>query len=151
MALSTRAVLRWEDAGGYGNKTIFKGNASMTSGKIKTFMTAVIAHSNASLLTYKLENPEVTDLAAAAVDAQFNHVKDQIRLKFNVIEVADGDMSTKIITIPAPKVASLDDAEGSWVFDSAEGATLATALATCAGWATVTYSGSKFVSKIVKD
>jgi Na+(H+)/acetate symporter ActP len=151
MALSTRAVLRWEDAGGYGNKTTFKGDASMTAAKIKTFMTAVIAHSNASLLTYKLENPEITDLMAAAVDAQFNHVKDQIRLKFNVIEVADGDMTTKILTIPAPKVASLDDSEGSWVFDVTSGGTLATALATCAGWSSVTFSGSKFVSKIVKD
>lgn len=152
MAQSTRAVLRWQGIGGPVTKTTFKGAASMTSAKIKTFMTAVIAHSNANLLSYKLENPAVTDLSSAAVDAQFNHTKDQCLLKFTCVEVADGDASVKIITLPAPKLASLDDdGDGSWMFDLTEGATLATALATCTGWDSVTFSGSKFKSRIVKD
>ena len=141
-------VIKWKGYNGDKTKTTIDGLIDKAA--MKVLLQHLDNYTLASMTGYRLEPAFETDVAEDAVDGDLPYVRDQMRLKFDIIKTTGGEVESLVMTIPAPDSTYVEVGDGNRRLMPADGILIAGYLKTATGWDSVTYSGSKFKSAIVK-
>lgn len=134
----------------HGNPGTLTFEGITDAAKLKTFAQEFDNLTVAAIKGYRIVPDLLTDVSSTAIDGEYGYIKDRFICTFDVVKAANDPVETIVRTIPAPDATNIVKEAEQRVLDPTVGATLATNMKTATGWSSVTFTGSKFKSSIVK-